>query len=196
MISEVSGSNAANSNQLKNNSQQIKAAKTATKQEITEVNADSIELGTTKSTSAIYEKPHSKKLSDSDIQALRAEADRANANLRALVEKLLLKQGKATGQWQNGQKSTEIDSDAVEQAKLSISEDGEYGVKAVSDRIVDFAIAISGNDKEKLSELKAAIDKGFKEAEKAFGGTLPDICYETYDETIKKLDKWGSEGQE
>ena len=76
-----------------------------------------------------------------------------------------------------------------------ISEDGPFGVKAVSDRIVDFAIAVSGNDTSKLGELKAAIDKGFEKARDAFGGTLPDICNRTYDEAMRKLDEWAGAGQ-
>jgi hypothetical protein len=81
----------------------------------------------------------------------------------------------------------------VEAAKEAISEDGEFGVKAVSNRLVDFAIAISGGDKSKLSELVAAIDEGFAAARKALGGELPEICRQTYDETMRKLNAWANE---
>jgi len=85
-----------------------------------------------------------------------------------------------------------ITTQDVENAQAAISEDGEYGVEAVSNRLVDFAIAVSGGDKSKLSELVSAIDKGFAEAKKTLGGELPDISQQTYDATIKKLNAWAS----
>lgn len=88
-----------------------------------------------------------------------------------------------------------MDAQTIAEAKQAISENGEYGIKAVSGRIVNFAIAASGGDKSKLEELKAAIDKGFEEAKKAFGGQLPDICSQTYDEIMKKLDDWSKQEQ-
>jgi hypothetical protein len=81
----------------------------------------------------------------------------------------------------------------VEAAKQAISEDGEFGVKAVSDRLVDFAISISGGDKSKLSELISAIDEGFAAAKEALGGELPAISQQTYDETMRKLNEWANE---
>ena len=109
--------------------------------------------------------------------------DTASDNLRYLVEELIQNQGKLRNR-------AALDIHTVNEAKELISEDGPFGVQAVSDRIVDFAIAISGGDTAKLEELKAAIDKGFEKAREAFGGTLPDICNRTYDEVMRKLDEW------
>ncbi len=126
-----------------------------------------------------------RKINDScDIAALKKNADTATENLRSLVEKLILKQSK---------KSSETNAQTIREARQAISEDGEYGVDAVSERIVKFAIAISGGDKTKIDELKSSIDQGFAEAKKAFGGELPDICNRTYDEIMRKLDKWNEE---
>ncbi|HAF59802.1 MAG TPA: hypothetical protein DCK81_01465, partial [Clostridiales bacterium UBA9856] len=83
-----------------------------------------------------------------------------------------------------------VSIDDIEQAKLAISEDGEFGVKAVSDKLVNFAISISGGDKSKYEELRAAIEEGFAAAKEALGGYLPDICIETYHETMRKLEAW------
>lgn len=109
--------------------------------------------------------------------------DAAADHLRYLVEELIQNQGKLRNR-------SAISIQDINQAKELISEDGPFGVQAVSDRIVDFAIAVSGNDTAKLGELKAAIDKGFENARDAFGGTLPDICNKTYDEVMRKLDEW------
>jgi hypothetical protein len=58
---------------------------------------------------------------------------------------------------------------------------------------VNFAKALSGGDRSKLAELKAGIEKGFREAERVFGGKLPQICYDTYDEIMRQLDEWANE---
>ncbi|HOA42362.1 MAG TPA: hypothetical protein PKG53_02720 [Bacillota bacterium] len=132
-----------------------------------------------------------KQLSASDIAALKALADQANENLRRLVEELILKQNKnyqlSRAEFTPHEK---VSIDDIEQAKLAISEDGEFGVKAVSDKLVNFAISISGGDKSKYEELRAAIEEGFAAAKEALGGYLPDICIETYHETMRKLEAW------
>ena len=84
----------------------------------------------------------------------------------------------------------------VEEAQELISEDGYFGVEKTSDRIVEFAINAFGNDPAKLEEMKQAIDKGFKDAEEAFGGTLPEISQQTYDAIMQKLDAFAGEAEE
>ena len=86
----------------------------------------------------------------------------------------------------------EVDETARLEAQELIGPDGALGVEAVSQRIVDFAIAISGGDKSKLDTLKKAINQGFKEAEKILG-ELPDISKQTYDRIMEKLDNWEKE---
>ena len=132
------------------------------------------------------------KLSAGQIKEIKQQVEATNASLRDLVEKLLSKQG---GAYHTAFDEIEFDSDMTPaEAQEAISEDGYWGVNAVSDRIVAFAVAVSGNDASKLEELKAAIDKGFALAGKALGGELPDICSQTYDTVMEKLDKWASGG--
>ncbi len=159
---------------------------------------DTVEIGVRQETSVTYSKVTGKKLDSSEIDALKAEADAATENLRKLVEELILKQNKyykasIMDSSHDFMAELGITTSDAEAAKLAISEDGEFGVKAVSDRLVDFAIAISGGDKSKLSELVSAIDEGFAAAKKAFGGELPAICRQTYDETMRKLNEWAKE---
>ncbi len=133
-----------------------------------------------------------KKLSADQIEKIKKQVEAQNESLRQLVEKLLVKQD---GVYSAAFKEIEFDSDMTpEEAQQAISEDGEWGVNAVSDRIVAFAIAISGNDTSKLDELKAAIDKGFELAGQSLGQKLPDICSQTYDAIMKKLDDWAKSG--
>lgn len=73
-------------------------------------------------------------------------------------------------------------------ATQAISEDGEWGVKAVASRIVDMALSLSGGDSSKASQLRSAVEKGFKQAGVQWGQKLPSICQDTYDEVQKRFD--------
>lgn len=147
--------------------------------------ADAVTIGSSTVSAGIYSKSTNVIYDRATIDKLKQDAEDAKENLRAYVADLLINQGKA--------QSMTPDTDTVTQAKQAISEDGEWGVKAVSDRIVEFAKAICGNDTSKLGILKAAIEKGFDEVRGAFNGSLPDICNQTHDEIMRKLDAWAAD---
>ncbi len=125
------------------------------------------------------------------VDSLRKEALRIHGNLVRIVEELLRRQGK-TLNLLGDDDLIEVDDIARAEAQALIGPDGDLGVEAVSDRIVDFAKALSGGDKSKLETLRNAIDQGFKEAEKMLGG-LPDISRQTYDRVMEKLKAWEEE---
>lgn len=128
----------------------------------------------------------------STIARLKMEAEKQTQQLRDIVEKLILEQsGKSV---ESG--SFKIDKDTALKAQEAISEDGYWGVKQTSERIFDFAIALSGGDPEKAQMLKDAVIKGFEQAKEAWGGLLPEISNQTYDATIKLFDQWIAENQE
>ncbi len=81
-----------------------------------------------------------------------------------------------------------------EDAKKAISEDGAWGVNAVSTRLMDMALALSGGDSEKAELLREAVQKGFDEVRGMFGSELPTVCEDTYDETMKRFDYWAENG--
>lgn len=158
---------------------------------------DTVEIGSKQESSVVYSNIKSNKLSETDIAKLQAQADATTENLRKLVEQLILKQNQTsktsdTNSSQELMDQLGITTDDVTAAQDAISEDGDYGIAAVSDRLVNFAIAVSGGDKSKLSELVSAIDEGFAQATKSFGRELPDISQRTYDETMRKLNEWAS----
>jgi fructose-1-phosphate kinase PfkB-like protein len=152
-----------------------------------------LEIGKTPEKSVTYQKPTYVKPNTQEVQKLWEQAEKAYENLRSIVEKLILKQGKTGSRSKEETEVIEIDEETRAEAELAISEDGEFGVKAVSDRIVSFALAISGEDKSKLELLKKAIGQGFEAAKSAFGGELPEICSQTYDEVMRRLDAWAEE---
>jgi len=111
------------------------------------------------------------------------------SSLREMLAKILEEQGITT---RIAVEDTSIDfSDLTpEKARELISDEGYLGVEQTSDRIVQFALSISGNDPERLEEIKESIDKGFRMASKALGGILPDISIKTYDAVMNKLNAW------
>lgn len=80
------------------------------------------------------------------------------------------------------------------EAEKAISEDGEWGVNAVATRIMDMASALSGGDSSKVSVLREAVEKGFKQAGVQWGASLPSITDKTHDEINKRFDYWEENG--
>ncbi|HHW49105.1 MAG TPA: hypothetical protein GXX14_10905 [Clostridiaceae bacterium] len=139
---------------------------------------------------ATYQKPSSA-IDRAAMQRLIEESEKAYSQLRELVRQLLEKQGLSFKYIEGGE--IEIDEETRIKAQQMIDEGGPLSPEKVSDRIVEFAKAISGGDKEKIEMLRSAIDKGFKEAAEALGGELPEISWETYELINKKLDAWLNE---
>lgn len=83
-----------------------------------------------------------------------------------------------------------VDEATRKQAEEDISEDGYWGVKQTSQRLFDFASALAGDDVDKMKEMQAAIEKGYKQATKAWGKDLPSISNDTMDATNKLFDDY------
>lgn len=137
------------------------------------------------------------------ISKLQADAEARTANLRSIVEKLIAGQGKASAFAVSGEETDdesiwrflasgdyEVDPEVKAQAQADIAEGGYWSVEETSKRILDFAIALSGNDPTKADELLDAFKKGYEQAEKLWGGELPEISKKTFDSVIDKFDKW------
>lgn len=132
------------------------------------------------------------------VNKLKADAEARTQQLRSLVEKMMTGQantyGKANDIWSFLREGNfTVDPATKLQAQEDISEDGYWGVKQTSDRIIDFANALTGGDPDKIDEMRSAFEKGFKQAEKTWGGKLPDISQRTYDAVMEKFDKMAEE---
>ncbi len=75
------------------------------------------------------------------------------------------------------------------EAKALIAEDGFFGIAKTSARIADFVIAGAGDDVEKLKAGREGVIRGYNQAQKAWGGELPDISKETLQKSLEKIDK-------
>lgn len=127
------------------------------------------------------------------INKLKADAEARTQQLRSLVEKMMAGQAKAYGNandiWSFLREGNfTVDPATKMQAQADIAEDGYWGVKQTSSRILDFATALTGGDPDKIEDMRAAFQKGYKQAEKTWGGSLPDISQRTYDAVMKGFD--------
>ncbi len=128
------------------------------------------------------------------INKLKADADARTAQLRSLVEKMMSGQantyGKANDIWSFLREGNfTVDPATKLQAQADIAEDGYWGVDQTSKRILDFATALTGGDPDKIEEMRSAFKKGYEQAEKTWGGKLPDISQRTYDAVMKGFDE-------
>ena len=124
------------------------------------------------------------------IESLKAQSEEAYRSLKQIVVKLLERQGYCTEALETKDiKNVVVDETARAEAAALIAKDGPLGAEAISDRIVQFAMAISGGDKTKISLLKGAIDRGFNEV-KSMLGQLPEVSLKTYDLIMEKLNRW------
>ena len=158
---------------------------------------------TAEDTGVIYERSTDTKTSSTKktykpdtalISKLKADADARTNQLRSLVEKIMGKQadtyGNANDIWsflRSGNYT--VDPATKAQAQADIAEDGYWGVNQTSDRIIQFATALTGGDPDKIESMREAFKKGYAQAEKTWGGSLPEISQKTYDAVMEKFDK-------
>ncbi len=81
----------------------------------------------------------------------------------------------------------------AEDAAAAVADGGEWSVGAVSDRIFGLAELFAGGDPEKLEEMRAAVEEGFRQAGAAWNtatglNDMPDITSKTYNEIMKRFD--------
>lgn len=157
-----------------------KAAATETEGKQTEVSAVYEPSAETEKTDTVT----AKQKNEAIISRLKADAEARTQQLQQLVQQMISKQGNAYGQandmWKflaNG--NFTVDAQTKAQAQADIAEDGYWGVKQTSERIFDFAKALSGGDMDKMKEMQAAFEKGFKQATKTWGKELPQISQDT-----------------
>ncbi len=129
------------------------------------------------------------------VNKMKADAEEHSKQLRNIVEKMMTKQSQTSGiangdMWKFlASGKFEVDEATKLQAQQDISEDGYWGVKQTSGRILDFATALTGGDPSKIEDMRAAFKKGYEQAEKTWGGELPEISKKTYDAVMAGFDK-------
>lgn len=154
-----------------------------------------------KDTGAVYTK------SSVSMSKLQNMANARFASMRGAVESLIggltggSSQAYGFGQafWAMSANGTDfenykVDAATQEKAQELISEDGYFGVKKTTERIMDFAKAMAGEgaDEKTIENLRKGAQAGFDSVADLFGGfdKLPDVTKETYDAVMKAFDDW------
>lgn len=151
-------------------------------------------------TGVVYDKG-SKADRSAIIAKMKADTEQRTNQMRSMVESMMKNQGQQIGNadsmWRflAGGNFT-VSAAAKAQAEAAIADDGYWGVSQTSERILDFAKALTGGDASKAEEMRAAFEKGFKQATKSWGKELPSISQRTYDAVMEGFDKWVGKTEE
>ncbi|MCL2015729.1 MAG: hypothetical protein FWG68_05725 [Defluviitaleaceae bacterium] len=138
-----------------------------------------------------------------DISRMReiwTDHERHVESFRRLVQTLLNRQADASNaagtpwDFNNPDLMVNIDEATRTAAQEAIGEGGPFSVEAVATRLLDFAVAISGGDPERISVLRNAVERGFAAAERQWGGALPDISQQTREAVMNGFDQWQQSG--
>ena len=81
-----------------------------------------------------------------------------------------------------------VDEQTRAEAEKETGEDGYWGVEQTSERIVKMATALTGGDPAKLDSMREAFEKGYKQAEKAWGSELPSLSQRTREAVLQKFE--------
>ncbi|AOM82523.1 hypothetical protein BBEV_1155 [Salisediminibacterium beveridgei] len=155
-----------------------------------------------KQSSEVYtpsERPPVKEMTEEErneyIDELRQKSEYHFESLKNLVRKMLEKQGNTFQDIHDGKidwETFEVDDETRAEAAAAIADNGPYGAEATSNRIVNFAVALSGGNPDKLAILRDAINDGFSAVKDIFGD-LPEVSERTYTLVHDKLDAWEKE---
>lgn len=153
---------------------------------------DSLELGTEQPKSDLTYKFDAKKIAE-----MKNEISLKSDSFKQMVRDMLQKQGlnvdSILARLDQGEEvDVKIDDETRAKAQENISEDGYWGVKATSKRILDFAKALSNSDPSKIELLKESFKSSYEEVKEAFGGELPEISQQTYDAVMAGFDEWAN----
>jgi hypothetical protein len=75
-----------------------------------------------------------------------------------------------------------------EEATELVGDDGFFGIEKTANRVADFVFSFSGDDLEKLEAGRKGIVQGFEDAQKMWGGELPEISHKTQAKTLELID--------
>lgn len=126
------------------------------------------------------------------VEQLKKDEENRRNQLSSLVQKMFSEQSGVSklADLFSPENLKNVSIKDIEQAKQDVSEDGYWGVKQTSQRLFDFASALAGDDVEKMKEMQAAMEKGFKSATEAWGKELPGICKDTINAANKLFDDY------
>jgi len=133
------------------------------------------------------------------LDELWRDTNHAGDALRKLIASALGKDD-ASGQgfWAVRAKGIKLSEADRAQAQEMVSEEGFFGVKKTTERIMDFAKALVGEgaSEAQIEKMRAAVQKGFDEVARMFGGfdKLPQVTKDTHAAIMSAFDDWKAGG--
>jgi hypothetical protein len=88
----------------------------------------------------------------------------------------------------------EISPELRAEATEMIEEGGYFSVEETAARMLDFAVALTGGDPAQIEVMRDAVQRGFDQAERMFGGELPEISHQTLEAVMNGFDEWAAAG--
>ena len=134
------------------------------------------------------------------LDQLWRDTDHAMDAVRKLISSAI-GANDATGQgfWARRAGNIKLNDADRAQAQQLVSEDGFFGVKQTTDRLIGFAKAMVGEGASdaQIEKMRAAVQKGFDEVARMFGGfdKLPDVTKKTHEAIMKAFDDWKGGGE-
>lgn len=87
-----------------------------------------------------------------------------------------------------GYKGKPIAELSQDEAGALVAEDGIFGIAKTGERLSQFVLTGAGDDIGMLRAGREGIISGYKEAEKLWGGELPEISRKTLDKALEQID--------
>jgi len=195
---EVNRSTSVNSRELYSN----QSSKVSKKQDSTDSSVlpskDKVEISSEALAVASNPKTPSK-MSEAErttlIEQLKTEQEQNKQKLIDFVRESFASQGNSLSSindvWKfiaSGEYTVDAETKAA--ATEAISENGEFGVKKTSERIFEFALALTGGDEKLMKKMQEAVTEGFSQATAAWGKELPSITGDTFEAITQKFDDY------
>ena len=112
-----------------------------------------------------------------------------------MVETLLGQQAERQGLAEGWSiRDIEITDEMRADAQAMLDEGGYFSVEETAARMLDFAVALTGGDPAQIEVMRDAVQRGFDQAERMFGGELPEISHQTLQAVMNGFDEWAAAG--
>jgi len=116
-------------------------------------------------------------------------------SFRRMVETLLNQQAERQGLSQGFSiRDIEVTPEMRAEASEMIAEGGYFSVEETAARLLNFAVALTGGDPARVEMMRDAVQRGFNQAERMFGGELPEISHQTLEAVMNGFDEWAAAG--
>ncbi|MCL2222765.1 MAG: hypothetical protein FWC20_10595 [Oscillospiraceae bacterium] len=100
------------------------------------------------------------------------------------------------GWWAQRAENLQLNDAERAEAQALVAEDGFFGVSQTTDRIMDFAMAMVGQNAspDQIEEMRSAVQRGFDDVARMFGGfdNLPQVTRDTHAAIMAQFDDWAA----